>query len=179
MSHRGNFNLPQDEARGDFMLFPKEKSPISLARKAAAYFEMCSVWELTISAVLVLFMMGLRVAHILRHNFDSDEPQYLHVIWGWTHGLIPYRDLFDNHMPLFYLMLAPFVGLIGEQATILYQMRGLLHLSNWSIVIFQEGRYLGRDSCRPLLSLPFCFTGIPDRQCLGVALAAQRHSAAQ
>ncbi len=126
MSHRGNFNLPQDEARGDFMLFPKEKSPISLARKAAAYFEMCSVWELTISAVLVLFMMGLRVAHILRHNFDSDEPQYLHVIWGWTHGLIPYRDLFDNHMPLFYLMLAPFVGLIGEQATILYQMRFLL-----------------------------------------------------
>src|SRR5579884_714837 len=57
--------------------------------------------------------------------------------------------------------------------------RGLLHLSNWSIVIFQEGRYLGRDSCRPLLSLPFCFTGIPDRQCLGVALGAQRHRASQ
>ena len=41
-------------------------------------------------------------------------------------GSFIYRDLFDNHMPLFHITFAPIFGLIGDRATILYEMRFIL-----------------------------------------------------
>src|SRR5262249_26715629 len=49
----------------------------------------------------------LRLGAIFRYRFDSDEPQHLHVVWAWTQGLAQYRDVFDNHMPLFHLLNVP------------------------------------------------------------------------
>jgi len=63
---------------------------------------------------------------MLHYQFDADESQHLHVIWAWTHGFVQYRDVFDNHMPLFQIVLAPIVALIGERATILFWMRFIL-----------------------------------------------------
>ena len=40
-----------------------------------------------------------------------------------AHGLVQYRDLFDNHMPLFQIMLAPIFGLIGDRTSDLCWMR--------------------------------------------------------
>src|SRR5262249_27808189 len=97
--------------------------PISLAQRGAAYFEMSGPVEFVAAAVLCALMLGIRVVHTLRHGFDSDESQHLHVIWGWARGFVQYRDLFDNHMPLFQLIFAPIFGLIGDRATILYLMR--------------------------------------------------------
>src|SRR5579885_3030270 len=37
--------------------------------------------------------------------YNSDEGQHLHVAWSWTQGLLPYRDVFDNHGPLFGLIM--------------------------------------------------------------------------
>ena len=65
----------------------------------------------------------LRIAAIFRYRIDSDEPQHLHVIWGWTHGLVQYRDVFDNHMPLFHLLFAPLLRIVGERADALIAMR--------------------------------------------------------
>jgi dolichyl-phosphate-mannose-protein mannosyltransferase len=48
------------------------------------------------------------------------------VIWAWARGFVQYRDVFDNHMPLFQIMFAPIFGLIGDRATILYWMRFIL-----------------------------------------------------
>jgi hypothetical protein len=57
----------------------------------------------------------LRVLLIFRYRFDSDEPQHMHVAWGWSHGLVQYRDIFDNHMPLFHLLTAPlFLGGVDD-----------------------------------------------------------------
>jgi len=60
------------------------------------------------------------------YRFDSDESQHMHVIWAWARGFIQYRDVFDNHMPLFQIMFAPIFGVIGDRATILYWMRFIL-----------------------------------------------------
>jgi len=38
----------------------------------------------------------LRIVSVFHYHFDSDEPQHLHVVWGWTHGLLQYHDIFDN-----------------------------------------------------------------------------------
>jgi hypothetical protein len=100
--------------------------PISLARRAATYFKMSGPGEFIAAAVLFAVMIVIRVVNILHYRFDSDEPQHLHVIWGWARGFVQYRDLFDNHMPLFHILFAPIFGLIGDRATILYEMRFIL-----------------------------------------------------
>ena len=84
----------------------------------------------------------VKIWAIFAYRFNSDEPQHLHVIWAWTHGLIQYRDVFDNHMPLFQIMCAPVFGLLGEHADVLFGMRLLMvplyFLSAWCI--FRIGR---------------------------------------
>jgi hypothetical protein len=105
---------------------PTRTQRISLARHAAAYFEMSGPGEVIAAAVLFALMIIIRVINITRYAFDSDEPQHLHVIWSWAHGFVQYRDVFDNHMPLFHIMFVPIFGLIGERATILYLMRFIM-----------------------------------------------------
>ena len=95
----------------------------SLVRRGAAYFEMSGPGEFIAAAVLFALMIVIRVVNITRYAFDSDESQHLHVIWGWARGFVQYRDLFDNHMPLFQILVAPIFGLIGDRATILHWMR--------------------------------------------------------
>jgi hypothetical protein len=95
----------------------------SLVQRSAAYFEMSGPGEFIVAAVLFAMMIVIRVVNITRYAFDSDESQHLHVIWGWARGFVQYRDLFDNHMPLFHLLFAPIFGLIGDRATVLYVMR--------------------------------------------------------
>jgi hypothetical protein len=99
---------------------------ISLPRRGAIYFEMSGPGEFIAATVLFALIIVIRVLNILHYRFDSDEPQHLHVIWGWARGLVQYRDLFDNHMPLFHIGFAPIFGLIGDRATVVYEMRFIL-----------------------------------------------------
>jgi hypothetical protein len=78
--------------------------------------------RLVVAAVLIVTVL-LRVVEIHHFRVDSDEPQHLHVAWAWTQGLLQYRDVFDNHTPLFHLLFAPVVAWLGERADIVYQMR--------------------------------------------------------
>ncbi len=72
---------------------------------------------------LLVAALALRVAYVLRFRIGTDEPQHLHVAWAWTQGLLQYRDVFDNHAPLFHVLLAPVVALVGERPDILMWMR--------------------------------------------------------
>lgn len=74
-----------------------------------------------LACCVVLFLLRLIYAHSLR--VDSDEPQHLHVIWGWANGLLQYRDVFDNHSPLFQMLLAPLLRALGERPDILLPLR--------------------------------------------------------
>ena len=105
---------------------PTTLQHISLARRGATYFKMSGPGEFIAAAVLFALMIVIRVVNILHYRFDSDEPQHLHVIWAWARGFVQYRDLFDNHMPLFHITFAPIFGFIGDRATILYVMRFVL-----------------------------------------------------
>jgi dolichyl-phosphate-mannose-protein mannosyltransferase len=60
----------------------------------------------------------LHSGYLLHHRVNIDEPQHLHVAWSWAHGLLPYRDVFDNHSPLFSYLMAPVVGAVGERPDI-------------------------------------------------------------
>ena len=86
---------------------------------------------------LLALALVLRVRYAFIYRIDSDEPQHLHVVWAWATGLLQYRDVFDNHAPLFHVLCAPFFRLFGERADIIIPMRlamlGFYALSLWSL----------------------------------------------
>jgi len=95
-------------------------------------------------ALAVLAQVVLRVLYVRNHRADFDEPQHLHVVWGWTQGLVQYRDAFDNHAPLFHLVMAPAIGALGERANLLilarWMMVPLVALTLWAT--YRIGREL-------------------------------------
>src|SRR3982751_6061911 len=80
--------------------------------------------ERLLMAAIAMVTLAMRAVAFFRYRFDSDEPQHLHVAWGWTAGLLQYRDLFDNHAPLFHMATAPILRLAGERPDVLLYMRG-------------------------------------------------------
>lgn len=80
---------------------------------------------------LLLALLGLRVWAACRVEFTSDESQHLHLVWAWAnhlwpyHGFpsLPYRDVFDNHAPLFHMLCAPLFRTFGETAQVMIFMR--------------------------------------------------------
>jgi len=76
-----------------------------------------------ISLSLIATAVAVRASLIFRYRFDSDEPQHMHVAWGWAHGLAQYRDVFDNHMPLFHLLSSPLFAATGDDPRLLFAAR--------------------------------------------------------
>ena len=81
--------------------------------------------DLALAGVLAAaaLLLALRIYCALTLAMNSDEPQHLHVVWAWAQGLLPYRDVFDNHAPLFQLLCAPLLAWLGERADIVALMR--------------------------------------------------------
>ncbi len=75
---------------------------------------------------LAALVAVLKVMAILHYRIDSDETQHAHVVWAWTQGQLPYRDLFDNHMPLFQMLCAPFFRLLGQHDYIILELRAAM-----------------------------------------------------
>ena len=132
-------------------------------------------------AALLVLGLALRVLMAWRFRVDSDEPQHLHVVWAWTHGLLPYRDVFDNHMPLFHLLSAPVLLAVGERPTAILWMRFLM-LPQWCAALFLTA-LIGRRLFAPrvgawsavagrvLSALLLLFAGVPPRCAVDGALA--------
>src|SRR5579862_2818049 len=76
--------------------------------------------------VLAVLVLVLKVLAIYNFRADSDETQHAHVVWGWVTGQLQYRDYFDNHMPLFHMLCAPAMALLGERADIMICLRWVL-----------------------------------------------------
>jgi hypothetical protein len=90
----------------------------------------------------------LRALAFFRYRFDADEQHHAHVAWGWAAGMVPYRDFFDNHAPLFHLLMAPFVTLLGERRDILLWMRApmlvVFAAIVWGTYVLAKRLYDGR-----------------------------------
>src|SRR6266446_4694967 len=80
-------------------------------------------WELIVAPILLTSTLLLHLVCGFHWGFDSDEWQHLHVSWAWSQGLLEYRDVFDNHAPLFHVLTAPLVAVFGETPNIIYLMR--------------------------------------------------------
>lgn len=71
----------------------------------------------------VLFLLGLRLLWLSAYPLNSDEPQHAHVAWSLAQGAMAYRDVFDNHGPLFSTMYAALLQVVGERPDILWWLR--------------------------------------------------------
>jgi len=96
---------------------------ISPDSDAASQERVSGVVESWAAAVALTGLIALRIVYAFVYRVDSDEPQHLHVVWGWAHGMLQYRDLFDNHTPLFQMLCAPLMWALGEHAWIVVAMR--------------------------------------------------------
>ena len=81
------------------------------------------IGAMLIYGAAIALLLALRIDNAFSLAANSDEAQHLHVVWAWTEGLLPYRDVFDNHAPLFSLLCAPILALIGERADVVAWMR--------------------------------------------------------
>ena len=72
---------------------------------------------------LAFVTIAVRAWFIFVHRLDSDEPQHLHIAWAWSQGLVQYRDVFDNHLPLLHLLFAPIIALAPESSAVFVFMR--------------------------------------------------------
>ncbi len=87
------------------------------ARPHISGFERSGAW------IVFAVWLAMRVIGAFRYRIDSDETQHLHVVWGWTRGLMPYRDVFDNHAPLFQMLMAPLLWILPESPETILWMR--------------------------------------------------------
>ena len=106
------------------------------------FFSRLSGVEVWFAIALFIFLLILRILYAFHYRIDSDEPQHLHVVWGWTQGMIPYRDYFDNHSPLFQMLCAPLFAALGTRADIIIPMR-LAMFPLFALSIFFVGRIAG------------------------------------
>lgn len=69
-----------------------------------------AVW-MPAAAALYLAAVAAWLPH--RH-WDPDEFQHAQFAWLIAQGLVPYRDFFEHHPPLWHLLAAPFAGRVDE-----------------------------------------------------------------
>lgn len=114
-----------------------------IGARAANYFGMTRA-EFHAATVLALLLLGFKTLNLLCFRFDTDESQHMHVIWSVAHNFVQYRDVFDNHMPLFHLLLAPLCALFGDDPAILFWGRFLMLLMYFVAVwcTYEIGRTL-------------------------------------
>jgi len=85
-----------------------------------------SKYEAILAAGLFALIFVLHWLYLNHFRWDSDEPQHLHVVWAWASGLLPYRDVFDNHSPLFHWLCSPVFAWLGERPDIVTPMRWMM-----------------------------------------------------
>ncbi len=112
-------------------------------------------FERTAFLVLVALALAAKVLAIFHFRSDSDETQHAHVVWGWVTGQLQYKDVFDNHMPLFQMLCAPIMALIGVRPDVMIWLRWamlpLYFVSIWCV--FRLAVVLGWRRAAPWCAL--------------------------
>jgi hypothetical protein len=99
---------------------PRERADSMTPRERA---DSMTPRERGLGLALLAVAVALRLLGVWEYRFNSDEPQHAHVVWGWTRGLVQYRDFFDNHTPLFHMLWAPLLAAFGESVRSLFWLR--------------------------------------------------------
>lgn len=92
--------------------------------------------------ISLLLLLVLRLAWLNAYTLNSDEAQHAHVAWAWTQGLLPYRDVFDNHGPLFGWLHSPLLAWLSDRPDVLTWLR--LAMQGWYLVALGATGWMAR-----------------------------------
>lgn len=77
------------------------------------------------AAVLVLLSeIGVVAVWAATVRFDSDEIEHLHAAWLVSQGLVPFRNFWQSHSPMFWYLAAPLVEQF-RSATVVFVSRAV------------------------------------------------------
>ena len=119
--------------------------PQPLAERSLGILNIAPGKRLAIIAALFSCVALTALAVLATHRyFDPDEVESMHAGWKILQGEMIYRDFFEHHHPLFYLMLAPLFTVMPESsATLIYmRMLNLLLVAGILTATFDIGRRL-------------------------------------
>jgi hypothetical protein len=74
---------------------------------------------LALLSILIVFNSACRF-------FDHDEFEHLHTAWYLQQGDLPYRDVYQNHHPLFWPLLLPLLEVFGHSVAAVMSGRVLM-----------------------------------------------------
>lgn len=92
--------------------------------------------------ISLLFLLVLRLAWLNAYTLNSDEAQHAHVAWAWTQGLLPYRDVFDNHGPLFGWLHSPLLKWLDNRPDVLTWLR--LAMQFWYVIALGSAGWMAQ-----------------------------------
>ncbi|WP_144240810.1 ArnT family glycosyltransferase [Dyella japonica] len=92
--------------------------------------------------IALLLLLVMRLAWLNAYTLNSDEAQHAHVAWAWTQGLLPYRDVFDNHGPLFSWLHSPLLHWLDNRPDVLTWLR--LAMQFWYVVALGATGWMAR-----------------------------------
>jgi hypothetical protein len=55
----------------------------------------------------------------------TDEVEHSHVVWCLNQGIMPYRDIHQNHAPLLWMITSPILARLPENALTMIALRGI------------------------------------------------------
>jgi hypothetical protein len=84
---------------------------------------------------LFLFALVLRVALTLNREVDIDEFQHLHSAWLLSQHYVLYRDVWENHPPLFYYLLLPLFRFCREGPGLVLLARVIMSFAGLGILL--------------------------------------------
>lgn len=84
---------------------------------------------------LFLFSIVLRVALTLNREIDIDEFQHLHSAWMVSQHYVLYRDVWENHPPLFYYLLLPLFRYCREGPGLVLTARVITSFAGLGILV--------------------------------------------
>ncbi|HVI56021.1 MAG TPA: hypothetical protein VM621_13340 [Luteibacter sp.] len=90
----------------------------------------------------LMALLALRIVWLRAYPVNSDEAQHAHIAWSVGQGELPYRDVFDNHGPLFSTIYAPLMHALGERSDILVWLR--LAVVPWYLLALLGTWFLAR-----------------------------------
>jgi hypothetical protein len=71
-------------------------------------------------------MLLVRLWFLAHRALDLDEYEHAHAAWSVAQGLLPYRDFFEHHPPLFYLLFAPLFAMHDTATDVSTAVRTLM-----------------------------------------------------
>jgi hypothetical protein len=86
----------------------------------------------------VFAYLVFRLLVLKNHDFFSNEAEHLQAAWCLTHGQILYKDFFQNHGPLWYLLIEPIPTFFHDPIHALFAGRILMCFFWIGMLILQK-----------------------------------------